>query len=91
MVKLLYEMMDNPDSGLNLDLGANGTDPAGTQETISKLLAFIPLLGEFTGNQRFSRLLGQDAQNIAQQYMRQQANGTADGSFQDFFRQNFLR
>lgn len=90
MVNMLYSMFDNPDSTLNTALGTGGTDPAGTQETINQVLSFIPLLGEFTGNQRFARLLGQQAQNIAQDYMRQTANGKAKGSFMDFFRNNFL-
>ena len=90
MVDMLYSMFDNPDSTLNTALGTGGTDPAGTQETINQVLSFIPLLGEFTGNQRFARLLGQQAQNIAQDYMRQTANGKAKGNFMDFFRNNFL-
>jgi hypothetical protein len=95
MLALLYEAMDNPEStiGAMLTGGSSGTvgEPASSAAAIGEILKFIPLLGEFTGNRRYSDALYRQAERVAEQYQDQAVKGKATQGFADFFQDNYLR
>jgi hypothetical protein len=95
MLNLLYEGLNDPNSvmGSMLTGGTSGTtgEPANTQAAINAVLSYIPLLGEFSGNQRYADAMYRQAANVAQDYQDMAVKGKNKASFSDFFQQNYLR
>lgn len=91
MLGLLFEGFNNPNSTMGgLLKGGDGNDVT-TGQAINAVMQYIPLLGEFTGNRRYSDALYRQATQLAQEYMDRAATGKAKGSFLDFFQNNYLR
>jgi hypothetical protein len=95
MLNLLYEGLNDPDSimGSMLTGGTSGTtgEPANSQAAINAVLSYIPLLGEFSGNQRYADAMYRQAANVAQDYQDRAVKGKNTQGFADFFQQNYLR
>jgi hypothetical protein len=94
MLNLLYEGLNDPDSvmGSMLTGGTSGTtgEPANTQAAINAVLSYIPLLGEFSGNQRYADAMYRQAANVAQDYQDLAVKGKNKQSFSDFFQGQYL-
>jgi hypothetical protein len=90
MLNALYGGFNDPDSSMGGLLTDGEGNPVGTQAAIGALMQFIPLLGEFTGNIRYSNAIRRQANRLAQNYMRDTANGKSKGTFLDYLQSNFL-
>jgi hypothetical protein len=90
MLSLLFEGFSNKDSTMGGLLNAQGGDDATTGQAINAIMQYIPLLGEFTGNRRYSDAIYRQAQSTAQDYMDRQVKGENKGSVLDWFKQNFM-
>lgn len=90
MLQALYEGFGDEDSSMGGLLTDGNGNPVPTQAAIGALMQFIPLLGEFTGNIRYSNAMRRQANRLAQDYMGMQAKGKAKGTFLDYLQQNFL-
>ena len=91
MLQLLFEGFDNPNSTMGGMLTTGAGDDATTGQAINALMQYIPLLGQFTGNRRYSDAMYRQATRLANQYEDQQVKGKNTGSFVDFMKQNYLR
>jgi hypothetical protein len=94
MLDQLYAGFSDPGSilgqGLYTTDEEGGTSPKGTDDQIKAIMAYLPLLGEFS-DPIYANAIRNRGNQIAGDFRRDQANGKAGGrDFLDYLRQQFI-